>query len=255
MKRNSIILSAVLLASASLTSPVLAGTWIEVSNGPGRITTYNGGGRFDAKLFSSSTSQTPLSSLYVTCVDFLNVFSYGDRWEVNFTSIDGSQSLSNTRYGGALTNNGNANNFDNYQGTYNAMDRYRMAAWLTSKLPDYLASSNDRKAIQGAIWYLLDPTGTPNAPKDGGATWTALHGNWLNQAITTGLSQSTEFYSQFRVVSQVNLTQLGNGYSTRYQEFITTVTPEPATWAALALAMVAVIALARRRQAALAAQA
>jgi hypothetical protein len=255
MKSNNIFLSALLLAGSTLTSPALAGTWIEVSNGPGRINTYNGGGRFDAKLYSSSSSKTPLSSLYVTCVDFLNVFSYGNRWEVNFTKIDGSDSLANTRYGGALTNNGNANNFDRYKGVYNAMDRYRMAAWLTSKLPDYASSSSNRKAIQGAIWYLLDPIGTPNAPKDGGSVWTSLHGNWLTQAITTGLSQSSSFYSQFRVVSQVNLTHLGNGYSTRYQEFITTVTPEPATWAALALAMIAVIALARRRQAALTAQA
>jgi len=250
MQIKNIVLSAILLTSSALTSPVFAGTWIEVSNGPGRITTYNGGGRFDAQLFDSASSQTPQSSLLVTCVDFLNVFAYGERWEVNFTKIDGSDSLANTRYGGALNNNGNANNFDNFQGVYNALDRYRMAAWLTSKLPEYLGPSNDRKAIQGAIWYLLDPTGTPNAPKDGGAFWTPLMSNWLTQAIVTGLSQSESFYSQFRVVSQVNLTQLGNGYSTRYQEFITTVvTPEPATWAALGLAMIAVIAFARRRQA------
>lgn len=254
MKSKHIVLSALLLTASAFTSPVQAGTWIEVSNGPGRITTYNGGGRFDAKLFSSSTSQTPISSLLVTCVDFLNVFSYGERWQVNFTNLDGSQSLSNTRFGGALNNNGNANNFDNYQGTYNALDRYRMAAWLTSQLPNYLASSNDRKAIQGAIWYLLDPTGTPNAPKDGGATWTALHANWLTQAINTGLSQSAEFYSQFRVVSQVNLTQLGNGYSTRYQEFITQVVPEPSTWAALGIAMLALVVITRRRQMKLATQ-
>jgi hypothetical protein len=250
MKLNKIVLSAMLLASASLTSPVFAGTWIEVSNGPGRITTYNGGGRFDAKLYSSSSSQTPMSSLLVTCVDFLNVFSYGERWEVNFTAIDGSQSLADTRYGGALNNNGNANNFDNFKGIYNAMDRYRMAAWLTSKLPTYASGSSDAKGIQGAIWFLLDPTGTPNAPKDGGASWTATMSSWLTQAVTTGLSQSTDFYSQFRVVSQVNLTQLGNGYSTRYQEFITTVvTPEPATWAALGIAMIVIVAFARRRQA------
>ncbi len=250
MQIKNIVLSAFLLTSSALTSPMFAGTWIEVSNGPGRITTYNGGGRFDAKLYDSASSQTPLSSLYVTCVDFLNVFGYGERWEVNFTKIDGSQSLSNTRYGGALTNNGNANNFDNFQGVYNAMDRYRMAAWLTSKLPDYLASSADRKAIQGAIWFLLDPIGTPNAPKDGGAVWTSTMSSWLTQAVTTGLSQSADFYSKFRVVSQVNLTSLGNGYSTRYQEFITTVvTPEPATWAALGIAMIAIVAFARRRHA------
>lgn len=249
MQIKNIVLSAMLLTSSALTSPLFAGTWIEVSNGPGRITTYNGGGRFDAKLYSSASSQTPLSSLYVTCVDFLNVFSYGNRWEVNFTNLDGSQSLANTRFGGTLTNNGNANNFDNFQGQYNALDRYRMAAWLTAQLPSFASGSSNAKGIQGAIWFLLDPTGTPNAPKDGGAVWTSTMSSWLTQAVTTGLSQSAEFYSQFRVVSQVNLTQLGNGYNTRYQEFITTVvTPEPATWAALGLGMIALIAFARRRQ-------
>jgi hypothetical protein len=248
MQLKSIVLSAILLSA-----PMLAGTWIEVSNGPGRITTYNGGGRFDAKLYDSKTSQTALSSIYVTCVDFLNVFSYGERWQVNLTKIDGTQSLATTRFGGAVNNNGNANNFDNYKGVYNALDRYRMAAWLTSQLPNYLASSNNRKAIQGAIWYLLDPLGTPNAPKDGGSAWTSLHGQWLTQAITTGLSQSAAFYSQFRVVSQVNVSVLGNGYSTRYQEFITTVTPEPSTWAALGLAMLCVVYFARRRKVAQAA--
>jgi hypothetical protein len=249
MKQSIFTLAAVLV----LTGQAWAGTWIEVSSGPGRITTYNGGGRFDAKLYDSQSSTTPLSSLLVTCVDFLNLFSYGNRWEVNFTKIDGTQSLANTRYGGATNLGGAADRFDNYSTQYNALDRYRMAAWLTSQLPNYLGDRLERQGIQGAIWYLLDPVGTPNAPISSTTGFLTSRSSWLNQAITTGLSQDASFYSQYRVVTQVGVSWLGDGVRTRYQEFITTVTPEPGTWAALAVALGAVLYFARRRQAATAA--
>ncbi len=237
-----------LVVSAVMAGQAWAGTWIQVSNGPGRITTYSGGGRFDAQLFNTASGGNPTGSLLVTCVDFLNVFSYGERWQVNFTRIDGSDTLGNTRFGGSLTNNGNANNFDNYQGTYNAMDRYRMAAWLTSQLPNHLGSSLNRQGIQGAIWYLLDPTGTPNAPLSSTSGWFDNRNHWLQQAINTGLSQSESFYSRYRVVTQVGVSWLGNGTSTRYQEFITEVVPEPSTYAALAMGVLGVVCAVRRRK-------
>ncbi|GAB4421536.1 MAG: hypothetical protein OHK0021_25140 [Bryobacter sp.] len=245
MKQTFLPLAAALFFAGQ----AFAGTWIEVTNGPGRINTYNGGGRFDATVYSSQNSTQSLGQLLVTCVDFLNVFSYGNRWEVNMTKLDGTDTLANTRYGGALTNNGNANNFDNYQGTYNALDRYRMAAWLTSQLPNYTSGSLNAKGIQGAIWYLLDPTGTPNAPISGTTGFAANRMNWLNQAVNVGLAQSASFFANYRVLTQVNVSWLGNGRTTRYQEFITVVTPEPSTYVALALALGFVVWMARRRKA------
>ncbi len=207
-------------------------SWIQVSgSGPNRINTYNGGGQFEASVYLNKTDTKPYRKLNVTCVDFLNVFATRDRWQVHFTKIDGSQSLAHTRYGGAVNGGGDAADFDHFNNPstgLSAMQRYRAAAWLTTKLVDHRGSSTQRKAIQGAIWYLLDPKNTPNAPKDGGSYWTSHQGNWLTQATSTGLAQANAFYQRFRIVSQVNLAHLGNGYSTRYQEFITTVTPEPA---------------------------
>jgi hypothetical protein len=236
------------LGALILGSQAFAGTWIEVTNGPGRITTYNGGGRFDAKLYDSQTGTVATQSLLVTCVDFLNVFNYGDRWEVNLTALDGSQSLANTRFGGALTNNGSAANFDNYQNQYDALDRYRMAAWLTSQLPNFADNTLNRKGIQGAIWFLLDPLGNPNAPIDSQSGFLTNRAHWLNQAITVGLAQSADFFANYRVVTQVDVSWLGDGKTTRYQEFITVVTPEPGTWAALGLALALVVWMARRRK-------
>ncbi len=249
MKSRSFLLLSVLLVAGPVAA--LAGTWIQLSTtGPGRISTYAGGGRFDAKVYTDSTSTAPSDHLLVTCVDFLNVFSNGSRWEVNLTKLDGSESLANTRYGGAVNGGGDAADFDHYNTSLDALSRYQAAAWLTTKLADNAANALERKAIQGAIWYLLDPVSSPgimNAPVDGSSGWTAARTNWLNAAITTGLSQNAEFYSRFRIVSQVGLSALGNGVNTRYQEFITTVTPEPAAWAALALAIVACVAFSRRR--------
>jgi hypothetical protein len=173
-----------------------------------------GGGRFRATL-----DGTPV---YVFCVDFSHNFRFGVAYSVDVTPLNGDLAAQ-TRYGAVPDDGWNYGN-----STYNATQRYMMAAWLTTQYLPYLAdwsnASNRRQArgIQSAIWTLLDPAGSPHAPSGGNRN------DWLQAAVTKigqpDYDEPTDpFYRYFRVISPSDPRAL------RPQEFIVVVTPEPAS--------------------------
>ena len=173
-----------------------------------------GGGRFRATL-----DGTPV---YVFCVDFSHNFRFGVAYSVDVTPLYGDLAA-HTRYGAVPDDGWNYGN-----STYNATQRYMMAAWLTTQYLLYFAdwsnASNRHQArgIQSAIWTLLDPAGSPHAPSGGNRN------DWLQAAVTKigqpDYDEPTDpFYRYFRVVSPSDPRAL------RPQEFIVVVTPEPAS--------------------------
>ncbi len=173
-----------------------------------------GGGRFRALLNGEA--------VYVYCVDFAHVFEYGRTYWVDITPLTGNLA-EETRYGGVPLDGWNFAN-----GQYTALQRYMMASWLIMQYVPYFAdwsSSANRyqaQGIQSAVWALLDPAGTPNAPTGGNRSY------WLRLAAAAiqqpDYDDPTDpFYRYFRVVSPADRTAL------RPQEFIVVVTPEPAS--------------------------
>jgi hypothetical protein len=192
-----------------------------------------GGGRFRATL-----DGTPV---YVFCVDFSHNFRFGVAYSVDVTPLYGDLAA-HTRYGAVPDDGWNYGN-----STYNATQRYMMAAWLTTQYLPYFSDWSkppnryQARGIQSAIWALLDPAGSPYPPSAGNRN------DWLQAAIATigqpNYDEPTDsFYRYFRVVSPANPAAL------RPQEFIVVVTPEPASVLTLAgaMALTAVVLLRRR---------
>jgi hypothetical protein len=160
--------------------------------------------------------------IYVYCIDFAHSFAFNTAYTVNVTPLYDPNFANKTRYGNVPDNGWYyANN------TYTALQRYMMAAWLTTQYAPYFAdwgnsvSQFQAKGIQSAIWILLDPQGSPWPPTGGN------YNDWLT-AATNIITQpdyddpGDPFYRYFRVISPQELN------SDRPQEFIVVVTPEPA---------------------------
>ncbi len=151
------------------------------------------------------------------CVDFANDVFQGETWQANLTPIDGSTSLSNTRYGGALD-------------VPNALTLYQEAAWLTTQ---YAVDPGATADIQATIWQLFDS----NAPEPSS-------NYWLEQAQANYTSIN---FSDFDVVTNVGpVTATG-----QVQEFLVDPppsVPEPASLVLFASASILTAALLRRRR-------
>lgn len=235
------------------------------TTGPERLATYNGGGQFRGSLYEGTTLIGTFAS---QCVDFLNVFPPNTPYQVSVSTLTAA-GMANTRWGSwdgsdGGTTAGESTDFDtawssarldNAAGiTYTALQRYMMAAWLMTQMQMYTASPTattnaNRNAIQDVIWELLNPqpsggTYTSSPPLyNGSAANDALVHDWWTAARTTGLAQGDGFYSQFRIITENPI----NNNDGVYQEQIIRV-PEPVD-ITLALALIAVFWLVRRRRA------
>lgn len=171
-----------------------------------------GGGRFGGYLGGDP--------VHVYCIDFGHYFQFGKPYLVDVTPLYGDIA-SETRYGSIGLGSWNyANN------QFTALQRYMMAAWLTTQYVPFIANWNNSnsqyqaKGIQSAIWALLDPQGVPHPPTAGNRD------HWLQAAISIiGLPDYDDptdpFYRYFRVVSPQYPT------ANTPQEFLIVVTPEP----------------------------
>jgi hypothetical protein len=174
-----------------------------------------GGGRFQAVLGNDP--------VHVYCIDFSHYFKFNSPYWVDVTPLYGDVA-GQTRWGSVGISGWT---FANNQ--FTALQRYMMAAWLTTQYLPFFANWSDpnsqyqAKGIQSAIWALLDPSGVPNPPASGNRDY------WLQQAMHTitlpDYDEATDpFYRYFRVVSPQIPT------ANTPQEFIIQVTPEPASF-------------------------
>ncbi len=150
--------------------------------------------------------------LDIWCVDFQN--SIRSPNAVNFTRFDASAADFNAR-----THFGFAN-----------LDNYKKAAWLAMQ-QQYAATSSDVIDIHYAMWHFLTP-GLPTTTRPGEAAWIAL-------AEANYTRVNTQYW--WVVADAANTQYYG-------QEFITTVTPEPASMALVATGLLGLVAVGRTRR-------
>jgi hypothetical protein len=173
------------------------------------------------------------------CIDFQNdTFIPSTVYSANFSSITDGSDISLTRFGGATDPVGwtfNISTF-NYTGgsvSPDALGRYQMVAYLTSL---YNSPGADNDAIQSAIWQIMEsnPPSTGVFIVPGSSTFLSTAAEWL---ATTSASAKNALLSQFRVVTNLPPLSVSGAYPNQIQEFLTTVTPEPAFFGVLLFGM------------------
>ena len=195
------------------------------------------GGQFMGYLTSNPTNE-----LTMYCVDYLNQLTSPAPVNVNDLA-----ELSDTRYG--TTPTASFSNPDSASVGLTALQRYVLAAWLTTQYqlvpspPAAIVTLNDN--IQGAIWDLLDVNGQNFS--DGGEIGSAK--SWYGAQSSTALAafeSQIVIYTPIGVATDNNLVygSAGNRYQTAgsqqdSQEMIG-VTPEPATLAMLGAGLLAI---------------
>jgi hypothetical protein len=174
----------------------------------------------------TSNGQSSLVTLF--CDDFNNEVTWNQTWPANLTPLSSSD-LSNTRYGNAgdvallLVQ-------DPFYSTYTPAQLYAQAAWLSMQFDQYLSTDPSQViALQYAIWDLFDP----NAPTNPGAQ------SWILRAQQNYDSVNLNNFELVTNVGPLSLTG-------QVQEFIIP-TPEPGTFALLAIALVGLVCLVRRK--------
>jgi hypothetical protein len=151
---------------------------------------------------------TPTIDIY--CVDFLNGISVGTQWTARMVS--GSDNLSQTRLAGLRATSGYS--WYGSGTTYNTINRYRQAAWLTKQFA--IQQTSAWGGIHAAIWMLTTPN--PNSNLASAFRNAATH--WLTRARDGYTSVDP---SSFAILTDVRTVNGQHGV----QEYITFVTPEP----------------------------
>lgn len=158
------------------------------------------------------------------CVDYLNHSRIGQTWTAKKSFIgEDNIRLGNSRFGAMP----------------NSLERYRMAAWLTTQFAT--APATQWGDIHATIWHLMTPSSpgyTPNSV-------------WLAAAQDFYLNNSNpHFYDRFMILSDVNMSGPNSAgiRSGGVQEFIV-VTPEPGTMILLGTGLVGLLAIGYRRMA------
>ncbi|MEP7324690.1 MAG: PEP-CTERM sorting domain-containing protein [Gemmatimonadota bacterium] len=215
-RTRSLLLAGALLLSAS---PLAAQTQVKLT-GAGNTVAYGVYvGPYKGQLGSGPGAPT----VDLFCVDYMNHSHIGQIWNANKSQIgmQSGASISSTRYGA----------------TANALEKYRMAAWLTTQFAT--APTTQWGDIHATIWHLMTPT-APNVTPSG---------TWLAAAQTFYLTNSNpHYYDQFQILSDVNMSAANQaGIRTNgVQEFIV-VTPEPGTMLLLGTGMVGLLLVGYKR--------
>jgi len=209
-----------------------------------------------------------------------NVISNGSvtgRYWLNVANFCDSSNIKN----GVCTTGPTGTNVTNatasYIDTLSALQRYQMAAWLTTQYSfgvknaitnTYYSDAQDT-GIQSAIWALLDVVSTDGTAntigvdyslpcntgstcgskgQDGSiATWLTNAVNWYKGSTLAGRNSLLAGYMIATDSTVATQTTLSKRLNTGIQEFITT--PEPGFYALLSLALLAFWALRRSRRA------
>jgi hypothetical protein len=245
-----------------------------------------GGGEFLGTLTSNTSSPTTVST-YFWCVDDQEVFSFGQSALANVTLLGNvAANPTQVRYGN-VTNSGTPNWTNNPTSTATiaaigstdasllpttAQDRYKMAAYLVSQYDGFNATVNNvdqNNAIQEAIWSITNNSGYAGGGifdsgfsdmSGGSGSSTSSVAFWVDKA----LANYTTINPQTWAVVSWGATATGALDTGRYDSssparqtflveldgnpFITTTTPEPGFYGALAAGLGGLFFAARRKK-------
>src|SRR5882724_3238539 len=148
------------------------------------------GGQFTGYLASN-----PSQTLYLYCVDYANTLT--SPVEVNISTPLSMSDISNTRFGTTTTVTPSV--FNPIVGP-SALDRYVMAAWLTTQFDFSTVSTDHDYSIQGAIWELLDVQGADFTAGGSVPQWVANAENWEANQSPSALAL---FESSIRIYTAV----------------------------------------------------
>jgi hypothetical protein len=186
------------------------------------------------------------STLRFNCVDYFHEVTVGESWQATTTNL------------GAIVNAANANDVTTLNALLantregvnyplaTAVQVYQQAALLTTMYgANPGANATRSSAIQTAIWAITTANLNPTFPSaqwigTGSATENTT-GYWINYAQSNYQTQTTGFYDQFNILTDLNRTVSGN------QEFIYS-TPEPGSIVLMATGLFGVAGFGLRRR-------
>ena len=190
--------------------------------------TYAGSyGPYKARVLDPSGFPNPggvpgFPNIDVYCVDYQHRIGLPERWTVRYTQVsDGSGLATRTMWG----------QFGGFTPSPAAVQlRYTQAAWLASQF--WKNETSEWKGIHYAMWHVFNAS-TPSA-ESGNSAW------WLQQAQMAS-NYNTVNMDYWYVVTDVNVSSISDDGSG--QEYLTYVTPEPATIFLMGTGLVAVLGM------------
>jgi hypothetical protein len=221
----------------------------------------NGGGGAAAVLDGST-------NIEIFCDDFSHSITVPHaNYSANLSMLTSGSDLSKTRFGGNTSWTTITINDDGTDGGSNdaadsaiingatALGRYQMATFLVSQYNLPAGNSPINNGIQKAIWWLLDPVGSPAPPTLASNSFNSLESaaEWYKSTGgNAGSAARNTFLAGYRIVSDSTMYSCGAGKALcgGFQEQIDPVAPvpEPRQFAFLLAGLLFVCSVKRRKQ-------